>query len=273
MDGATMTESAMRNAWRANPDGGGIAYFDPCGTVRAFRTLSLDKMLRGYDRLLDAKAHRTPMAIHFRYATHGTSTIENVHPFRMDRHTLAIHNGMFPIEATGDRSDTAIFVQDVLPKLGPTWMDDPQLFDLVETYCTSGYANKLVLLTSNPDTKFRAYIVNQSAGDWNEAKTIWNSNRSWETPALRSTINFWNRPNEEWGSCASNASSAGDDDQWRTCNLCGEDAIAFLSDSGTDVCHICGSCAGCQFEWEDCTCKAAPRLHAMTDAQSALFAM
>ena len=267
-----MTESAMRNAWKANPDGGGIAYFDSSGTVQAFRTLSLEKMLRGYDRLLDANAHAMPMAIHFRYATHGTNTIENVHPFRMDRHTLAIHNGMFPIESTDGRSDTSIFVEDVLPKLGATWMDDPNLFALVQAYCEQGYANKLVVVTSNPNAKFRAYIVNPSAGAWNNAETIWNSNRSWETPAPRmaSTINFWNRPNEDWATCGTAGESS---DDWATCKMCGEMGVSYLDESGTNVCFICGSCEGCGNEYDDCTCGTTIPFHAMTDAQSALFAM
>jgi predicted glutamine amidotransferase len=278
LDGATMDETSMRNAWNANPDGGGIAYFDPSGNVRAFRTLSLAKMLRGYDRLLDDGAHAMPMAIHFRYATHGTNTIANVHPFRMDDHTLAIHNGMFPIESVDGRSDTSIFVGDVLPRLGGTWMDDPHMFGLVEAYCQNGYANKLVVLTSNPSAKFRAYIVNAGAGAWNDAKTIWNSNRSWETPSKQSALSWWKRPNETWGAC-----SAGDDDDdnddWRECGMCGEIGVAYLDESGTDVCYICGSCASCQHEWDDCSCHGtlahdSPlRFHAMTDAQSALFAM
>ena len=274
MDGATMDETSMRNAWNANPDGGGIAYFDANDRVQAFRTLSLAKMLRAYDRLQDAGAHRLPMAIHFRFATHGDATIANVHPFRMDEHTLVIHNGMFPIETIGNRSDTSIFVGDVLPRLGPTWMDDPCMFGLVEGYCQNGYANKLVILTSNPNAKFRAYIANAGAGAWNDARTIWNSNRSWQTPALQSAAarNWWSAPNETWG-----ASTAGDDgNEWRECGMCGEDGVAYLDESGTDVCYLCGSCTGCGHEWDECKCHGAIaplRFHAMTDSQSSLFAM
>ena len=267
LDGATMDERSMRNAWNANPDGGGIAYFNANGRVQAFRTLSLEKMLRGYDRLIDAGAHRSPMAIHFRYATHGANTIANVHPFRMDEHTMVCHNGMFPIETNDARSDTAIFVGDVLPKLGALWMDDPILFDVVQTYCDSGYTNKLIVLTSNPNAQFRAYIVNERAGKWNDAQTIWNSNATWQTPAQRTQTNWfaWDAPS---ASCA-----IGDDDGWTKCHMCGEHGVTYLDESGTNVCHVCGSCAGCQNEWEDCTCGTPLRLHAMTDAQSSLFAM
>jgi glutamine amidotransferase len=276
LDGATLTDEQIRTAWCANSDGGGIAYFDGNGKVQAFRTLSLDKFLRGYERLISEGVHERPMAIHFRLATHGDRTIANVHPFRMDEHTMVIHNGMFPIETTASRSDTSIFVQDVLPKLGPLWMDDDHLHAMVHAYCDSGYTNKLVVLTSNPNATHRAYIVNSSAGHWNDAKTIWFSNRSyvssptrWTTPsrwsAPTSDANAWiHEPNETWDA----PSSSGD--ALDECAMCGEDAVAWLDDNGAPTCLICGTCQTCAFDYMECTCGGAS-LHSMTDNQFALF--
>lgn len=267
LDGATLSEEQIRNAWNKNPHGGGIAYFGTNGKIQSFRTLSLPKFIRGYARLLEDGAHESPMAIHFRLATHGDRTIANVHPFRMDANTLVIHNGMFPIDEIDDRSDTCIFVTETLAKLGPLWMDDANLRNLVEGYCDAGYANKLVVLTDNPDAKFRAYIVNQSAGHWSSDKRIWFSNRSHESPEVKRWNPSWfATPNETW-----DASPDDPEDEWRECGMCGENGVAYLDESGTDVCYLCGTCVGCAMEWEDCTCGPAIRFHEQTDAQIAMF--
>jgi hypothetical protein len=271
LDGATLTNEQIRNAWCANSDGAGIAYFDGKGIVRAFRTLSLPKFERGYARLIEEGAHKRPMAIHFRLATHGDSTIANVHPFQMDEHTMVIHNGMFPIEGSGSRSDTAIFVQDVLPKLGPLWFDDDQLHDLVHTYCTAGYANKLVVLTSNPRATHRAYLVNSSAGNWNADKTIWFSNRSHEPyrPTVKwsaPTANAWiHEPNETWAEI-----DAKEESPFGECEMCSENAVDWLDENGQPTCLICGTCQTCAFDYSECTC-AGIGLHALTTNQFALF--
>jgi hypothetical protein len=213
------------------------------------------------------------MAIHFRLATHGDSTIANVHPFRMDEHTMVIHNGMLPIETKGTRSDTAIFVEDVLPKLGSLWFDDDHMHDLVDAYCTNGYANKLVVLTDNPNATHRAYIVNSSAGNWNEDKTIWFSNRSHEgsRPMARwgaptANANAWiHEPNETWGAC-----DASDDDELGECEMCSENSVAWLDEIGQPTCLICGTCQTCSFDYSECRCSGLS-LHALTTNQFALF--
>lgn len=275
MQGATLTNEQIRNAWRANPDGGGIAYFDANGNVQAFRTLSLAKFERGYARLVAQGANESPMAIHFRLATHGDSTVANVHPFRMDEHTMVIHNGILPIDATDSRSDTCIFVTETLPKLGALWFDDAHMWNLVDNYCANGYPNKLVVLTSNPDARGRAYIVNKDAGHWNKDKTIWFSNRSYEcaTKTTRSwNANSWvHYANEDWNANATHEET----DEWERCYMCDEPGVAYLDETGTNVCYLCGTCQGCSFEMDECACGETPtlRTHEQTENQFALFHM
>ena len=274
MQGATLTSEQIRNAWNANPDGGGIAYFDANGNVQAFRTLSLAKFERGYARLIDEGAHNSPMAIHFRLATHGDSTIANVHPFRMDEHTMVIHNGMLPIVATDSRSDTCIFVTETLSKLGALWFDDAHMWNLVDNYCSNGYPNKLIVLTNNPNAKGRAYIVNQRSGYWNAEKTIWYSNRSHECPTSvrKYGPNSWvNYGNEDWDSRSTHEET----DEWERCYMCDELGVAHLDETRTMVCYLCGTCQMCSFEVDECECErdATPRTHEQTENQFALFAM
>lgn len=268
LDGAQMDESEIRRAWSSNSDGGGLAYFDANNKVRAFRTLSLSKFLRGYDRILSEAAPGAPMAIHFRLATHGSKGIGNVHPFTQNANTMVAHNGMFPFEGVGDQSDTALFVGEMLPRLGDRWFDDPYLFHLVEAYCDAGYTNKLVVVTSDPDANERAYLVNERAGNWNASKTIWFSNRSHEPrgrTTQKATTNSWvNLPNEDWNACA----VVSDNDGWTRCAFCDELGVTYLDETGTLVCHICGTCEPCGAEWDDCECYGS--IHRLTDAQLAL---
>jgi glutamine amidotransferase len=176
---------------------------------------------------------------------------------------------MFPFEAPDQRSDTALFVGEMLPRLGARWFDDPYLFHLVEAYCDTGYTNKLVVVTSDSKADERAYLVNERAGNWNAAKTIWFSNRSHEARKTKTaTVNSWvNLPNEDWNACGVDT----DDDGWTRCDFCAEPGVAYLDETGTLVCHICGSCSACGNEWDFCDCFGP--VHRRTDAQMALSEM
>lgn len=280
-NGRTLTDEQIRNAWNANPHGGGIAYFDSTGKVQAFRTLSLPKFQRAYARLIDEGLHYSPMALHFRLATHGDKTINNVHPFRMDANTLVIHNGMFPIEPNDSRSDSCVFVTETLPKLGSLWFDDSNLHNLVQGYCDGGYPNKLVVLTDNPNAKFRAYVINASAGYWDAEREVWYSNRSHEGSKKRATVtsgnaNSWvHYPNEDWNAIASS-------DDWEECGMCGEASVTYLDETKTRTCYLCGTCQTCAFDFSECTCSGevatlrtddAGRIHAQDESEFSLWHM
>ena len=54
--------------------------------------------------------------IHFRYATHGAKSLDNVHPFwtGMAQDCIIAHNGIIPGLGQGERSDTREYVEDYL---------------------------------------------------------------------------------------------------------------------------------------------------------------
>jgi predicted glutamine amidotransferase len=55
--------------------------------------------------------------IHFRYATHGTVKTENAHPFRQGNVYFA-HNGVLPIEADNDMTDSeTFFIKTLYPAI------------------------------------------------------------------------------------------------------------------------------------------------------------
>lgn len=107
--------------YRRNSDGIGIVY--PDGTVPV-RTIPRDA-----DHAWSlVREVRGPAVIHWRMATHGSVTTENVHPFRIGKGLQLVHNGILSGWGHGTVSDTrhyAAAVGDCVRKhgLASTWLD------------------------------------------------------------------------------------------------------------------------------------------------------
>jgi len=251
--GARITHEEMSTAWANNPDGAGFTYVAD-GSLVTYRTRKLSKLIGAYDDAVAAFGDASHFMVHFRYATHGTTNLNNVHPFAQDEHTMVIHNGILPTPTLGDgRSDTATFVQDYLPRLGATWFDDPHMVHMVSEYCAG---SKLVVMTTHPDAKYGAYIINEPDGVWDD-RGMWFSNQT--HCATRSfTSSGWSTP-----SLTNLASEA-----LARCTWCGADAVD--NDPITDrcVCYSCGACATCGWDVDsDCDCTLLVSLHTMTNDQ------
>lgn len=261
--GHVLSETQIRTSWQNNPDGAGFAYVDSTGTLQTFRTMKLGAFVNAYRVATERNASRSDFVVHFRLATHGTTDVDNVHPFHMDGQTLVAHNGILPTPTLGDgRSDTATFVQDYLPKLGPTWFDVPEMWELVSEYCVG---SKLIILTTNPDAKNGAYIVNESAGHWSDDGGIWFSNGTY-CDARPFTLGRYALPYDAWTERPETVSALG------RCEMCTESAVVFDRITTTDVCYACGTCQECggdvDSETYACTCDTrTPGVHAMTNAQ------
>lgn len=258
--GHTLSETEIRTSWSNNPDGAGFAYVGMDGTLQTFRTMSLNAFVDEYQSVTGEHATRSDFVVHFRLATHGTTDVDNVHPFYQDEQTLVVHNGILSTPTLGDgRSDTATFVQDYLPKLGATWMDVPEMWELVSEYCSG---SKLIVMTVNPNAECNAYIVNEADGHWSDDGGIWYSNgtycnarASW--PNLRS----W----DQW-------TETSPVDTLARCEMCTECAVVTDRVTGTDVCYACGTCQECGGDVDGpayaCTCDTRPRSsHAMTNVE------
>ena len=119
--------------------------------------------------------------MHHRFSTHGTESIDNVHPFcvlskdngdPIDLYMM--HNGVIT-RTTPDkddpRSDTCIFVEDVLQpilKANPELLEDESFQELIGGYI--GSANKLTFL----DNIGTVTIINEDSGTWKD--NVWLSN-------------------------------------------------------------------------------------------------
>jgi hypothetical protein len=182
-------ESVLRAAWNSNPHGAGIAY-------REGDTIRLSKgffKLRSFLRAYRQVAHLDCL-IHFRFATHGSLSADNCHPFPVGRDSAMIHNGIlaaYTPPPDDDRSDTRIFVNNLL---------NPLLTDVTSTYRALRSVqqdleahvrgNKLAFLT--PDG---FVIVNESWGEWQDGvwysagyplsswEYLWDGPSAWEKDA------------------------------------------------------------------------------------------
>lgn len=257
--GATCAESDLRTAFDANPDGAGFMYVNGGGSLVLERFLTFDPFLKALDRATDENTD-SPFAIHFRWATHGSRGLENVHPFRVDAHTGLIHNGVLPVVMGkgSKRSDTAVFAEDYLTRLSPTWYDDPILFDMVEQYCAG---SKLVVLTTNPAAQYAAYIVGEGQGHWNTANDVWYSNRSYQPKqaacAVPSAVRSASDEVAWWRSAL-----ADEPMPWGTdiCEWCGEREVM------DEVCFGCEACQKCALHIDKCECYVdGYRIHEMSD--------
>jgi len=166
-------------AAKSNPDGFGFAILEKDKFITA-HGMNFSEVA---DKFTDARTkHQGPAIFHFRWATHGSETVENCHPFYLggDKSTMMGHNGILPvaIEKNDERSDTKVFAQDIMPAVGGiTALDDEDYFKRLSAWATG---SKLVFITHNPDTLYDWYIINEELGHWD--KDMWWSNYSYEQP-------------------------------------------------------------------------------------------
>lgn len=252
--GKQIPESHLREGFKNNPDGAGFMYFDDQGNVQTYRTMHFDAFIDEYEMMWALHGQHSPFGIHFRWATHGTKDINNVHPFVMNDHVAVLHNGVIPCEVVDKKmSDTAAFVRDYLGNMPRNWQDNEFLFDMVEQYCAG---SKLVIMTSDPQANYAAYIVNEHSGHWQDG--VWYSNSSYSCARVRG------------GTKSAKESASAFDDMYDnigidTCQMCGEDSVL------DEVCYNCESCQLCWMTEEECACneslKKQLKVHAMTSEQ------
>lgn len=186
-DGVNIDYEKARQAAKSNPDGFGFAIHAKTAIIKD-HDMDFEKL---WLRWADLRQTYTGAALfHWRISTHGTTSIDNCHPFNVgnDDKTVLGHNGMLPITMPvhDKRSDTKLFAEYVLPKLGGvTALDNETTFKEIETWATG---SKLAVLTVNPSSQADWYILNEPAGHWLDG--MWWSNSSYKKTYPISYVNY-----------------------------------------------------------------------------------
>lgn len=252
--GYRLTEDELFNSWENNPDGAGISFFDKSLEIVVEKTMNRSQFVEIYEKAFKQHGRHSEMAVHFRIATHGGVNIDNCHPFYTpDRSMSVIHNGIIPVlfESKKDpRSDTRVFVEEVIPALPKGWIDDEQMFNMIENYIGS---SKLVVLSQSYENS--SYIFNENMGHWSDDKKIWFSNKSYckSTGGIITTYRGggWSKPGESINSTLSK------------CMLCDENSVF------DDVCYECETCQRCGYiaDTDECCIGMKGSIHSITQRE------
>lgn len=167
----------LKTACRNNPDGFGFAIAVGSEIIVRKSMDSNELIEEFYDLRSDNKD--CPALFHARLATHGSKNLDNCHPFAVtgDEQIIMAHNGILPVLMDKDkvRSDTKIFAEDYMTKMGVESLDDQIGFDIIQEYCSG---NKLVFLNASNKLKYQWYIVNETNGVYE--KKVWYSNSGYD---------------------------------------------------------------------------------------------
>ena len=256
----TPSRSKLENSALNNPHGFGFAIVVPEeNRIIVSKTMNADESI---NQFLEARAkYQTGHALwHARIATSGVVDITNCHPFVLpdEKHpetTYIGHNGMLDVyEPKGEtRSDTRIFVEDLLPAMGGVKaLDNPQVWNLLNEF-TRG--SKVCVLTVSPEAQYEMYLFHEDAGNYDE-DGVWWSNKSCELSSY--TPYNW-RTGTEYANWLKETDQAGDgyyDPAYDmvVCNGC-DLAYDWTESSTGDACPSCKTCMLCDTHSDYCMCR------------------
>lgn len=236
----------LQTAACTNPHGFGYAIITPEGIVTG-RGMSAKKVINKF--LAMRKQYPDSYAMfHARYATHGVKNEDNCHPFKVPSNpdTYLAHNGVLDvsIHANDRRSDTRVFAEDILPNMGGvSALDDDNVYKMVSKWASG---SKIAIFTLDPKAESTVYIINESAGHWDNNGIWWSNYTYLDDKKYYSTIVKSDR--------ISHVNEYDTDyyDQDSACKLCG--AVPF-EDASPYYCEMCLSCKDCYGIYGDtCLC-------------------
>jgi predicted glutamine amidotransferase len=153
--GAKVTNLALFKGWGVNKDGAGIAYVDKAGKLVVDKGhMKYNDFQTAYEKACEELvADDSPMLVHMRYTSAGTTNASNTHPFKITPQTgpagAFIHNGtMFrPAgEWEGPEKDRKSDTRVVASALNNILALESVLNSIVEMGQAIGSHNKLAFL-------------------------------------------------------------------------------------------------------------------------------
>ena len=142
----------------SNPDGCGIAYAQH-GRLHIIKTLQPDVETQ-HDLLSRLYFDSVPFVWHVRYATHGSPSIQNCHPFQV-RDVAIAHNGILSGYGYKDKSDTRDFIDRNLRRLPSSVLMSDATIRKIESM-PSMRGSKLALIHADG----RLQLANSRLGSW-----------------------------------------------------------------------------------------------------------
>lgn len=246
----------LENSALNNPHGYGFAIAIPSEKrILVRKTMDADESINEFIKFREM--YPEGYAIwHARFATHGDTNIANCHPFKIDEagQTWMAHNGILStIEDNSGRSDTAIFAEDILGRMGGIHaLDNDQIFNVIEEFSRG---SKLAILSVDPAAQYQCYIIHKESG-WTDDKKVWWSNRTCD---LGYGTSKWTYVDDfDWGVDDFGyykKDSKKDDENFLQCEFCNsftdENAV---NDLHNGYCPVCGGCFECNSEMDGCLC-------------------
>jgi predicted glutamine amidotransferase len=251
----------------SNPHGYGFAMVID-GKIFRYRTMSARKAVSKFIHMRQQNPQGYAIW-HARYATHGVRNVDNCHPFQVgdDTDTVLAHNGVLDtfIGKDDKRSDTRIFAEDTLPKIGGVCaLEDENLYRMVEGWASG---SKIAVLTTNPKAQYQLYLINEKLGNWDD-NGVWWSNSSYKRTTYTTTTYYSPTPTT---TIAYDKSSEYDIEQAYYAELLEHGNIADSKDylvidtcptcealididRSMEYCQYCDTCMSCWATWQDCMC-------------------
>lgn len=174
--GAIVPFEHVKNAYAFNKDGIGISVRGEKPSVEIKKFLSLAEFEAQCGNYLADESIEA--VVHLRYATHGSASLKNVHPFRTSHGHALHHNGIIDIKTDGDMTDSECFKRAKIDPMPSAVLTNPTFRKGIEQ---SIKGSKLALHTSTG-----IILFNEASGHWFDG--VWYSNSGYKSYDLG-----WNR--------------------------------------------------------------------------------
>lgn len=165
-------EQTLINCYESNHDGQGLIYAEN-GQLKIYKTLDFKQFLNTYYEV--RKQIHTPIALHFRMATHGNIDLENCHPFTVNKNLAFVHNGIISHYGNNNYSDTYCYNEQRLKTLQNNFLKSRFIREFIAKEI--GSYSKLIFM----DNKSNYTIINEEAGIWDNDN--WYSNSGYKYSA------------------------------------------------------------------------------------------